>query len=59
MYDVPGSSVRYVLITKAVVDGKEKAGYWSRGDGAVFWNEWAKEEDMSKKDVDPPMLDGK
>lgn len=49
MYDVPGSGVRYVLITKAVVNGDEKAGYWSRGEGAAFWSEWAKEEDTAKE----------
>jgi ATP-dependent Clp protease ATP-binding subunit ClpX len=49
MYDVPGSGVRYVLVTKAVVEGSEKAGYWSRGEGTAFWSEWAKEEEAFKK----------
>jgi len=49
MYDVPGSGVRYVLVTKAVVEGSEKAGYWSRGEGTAFWDEWAKEETAWKK----------
>lgn len=57
MYDAPGSGVRFVLITKAVVEGEEKAGYWSRGEGAAFWSEWTKEEEAFKK-IDPDVRDG-
>jgi len=43
MFEVPGSSIKYVLITKSVMQG-EPAKYWTRGDGAAFWAAWAKEE---------------
>ncbi|KZW04089.1 ClpX, ATPase regulatory subunit [Exidia glandulosa HHB12029] len=45
MYEVPGSSIRHVLITEDVVRGRSKALYWSRGDAAAFWNAWAAEEE--------------
>ncbi|EJT97444.1 ClpX ATPase regulatory subunit [Dacryopinax primogenitus] len=44
MYDVPGSSVRYVLITPAVVRSERQAFYWSRGEGNLFWSALAEEE---------------
>ncbi|THV05473.1 ClpX, ATPase regulatory subunit [Dendrothele bispora CBS 962.96] len=46
MYEVPGSDVRFVLITKDVVSGGAPPGYWKKGDGAAvsFWEAWAKEE---------------
>ncbi|KZT53862.1 ClpX, ATPase regulatory subunit [Calocera cornea HHB12733] len=44
MYDVPGSSIRYVLITAEVVRGARAAFYWSRGEGNLFWNALAVEE---------------
>ncbi|KAH7930023.1 ClpX, ATPase regulatory subunit [Leucogyrophana mollusca] len=49
MYEVPGSSIRYVLITEDVVLGKQPALYWTRGDGAAFWTAWAEEEALSEK----------
>ncbi|KZO92561.1 ClpX, ATPase regulatory subunit [Calocera viscosa TUFC12733] len=44
MYEVPGSSVRYVLVTSAVVRNERKAFYWSRGEGNLFWSALAEEE---------------
>ncbi|KAG6880422.1 hypothetical protein C0992_000024 [Termitomyces sp. T32_za158] len=44
MYEVPGSDIRHVLITAAVVQGKESPGYWGKGAGVAFWEAWAKEE---------------
>ncbi|KAG8793339.1 hypothetical protein FRC17_008462, partial [Serendipita sp. 399] len=38
MYEVPGSSVRYVLVNEKVVKGEAPALYWSRGEGSAFWN---------------------
>jgi len=45
MYEVPGSSIRHVLITERVVQGLEAPGYWCKGDGASFWTAWAEEEE--------------
>ncbi|KAH7105649.1 ClpX, ATPase regulatory subunit [Auriculariales sp. MPI-PUGE-AT-0066] len=45
MYEIPGSSVRHVLITESVVRGQSPALYWSRGEAAAFWNAWAAEEE--------------
>lgn len=51
MYEVPGSSVRYVLINERVVKGGIPALYWSRGQGTAFLQEWAAEErETEKKD---------
>ncbi|CAG7846619.1 ATP-dependent Clp protease ATP-binding subunit ClpX {ECO:0000255/HAMAP-Rule:MF_00175} [Serendipita indica DSM 11827] len=47
MYEVPGSGVRYVLITDKVVRRESPAMYWSRGDAAAFWAEVAREEAKS------------
>jgi ATP-dependent Clp protease ATP-binding subunit ClpX len=49
MYDVPGSGVRHVLINEGVVKGKHPALYWSRGEGAAFWHDWAMEEEQDAK----------
>jgi len=49
MYEVPGSSIRHVLINDAVVRGEQPALYWSRGEGAQFWTAWAEEEAIEKK----------
>ncbi|PVG00188.1 ClpX, ATPase regulatory subunit [Serendipita vermifera] len=49
MYDVPGSGVRHVLINEGVVKGKNPALYWSRGEGAAFWHDWAMEEEQDAK----------
>jgi len=44
MFEVPGSSVRHVLINERVAKKLEPALYWSRGEGAAFWATWADEE---------------
>ncbi|EIN10801.1 ClpX ATPase regulatory subunit [Punctularia strigosozonata HHB-11173 SS5] len=48
MYEVPGSDVRYVLITDQVVKGEGRPRYWTRGQGASFWNAWADDEGRSR-----------
>jgi len=50
MYEGPGSSVRYILITKDVARGLQPALYWSRGEGAGFWAACKDEDDSF---VDP------
>ncbi|KAF8450759.1 ClpX ATPase regulatory subunit [Boletus edulis BED1] len=47
MYEVPGSTVRYVLINEEVVLGKKPAMYWSRGEGPAFWAAWTNEEQLT------------
>lgn len=49
MYEVPGSNVRYVLITGDMVLGKSPALYWMRGDGPAFWAAWADEEQRAER----------
>lgn len=49
MYEVPGSNVRYVLITRDMVLGKSPALYWMRGDGPAFWAAWADEEQRAER----------
>lgn len=49
MYEVPGSNVRYVLITGDTVLGKSPALYWMRGDGPAFWAAWADEEQRAER----------
>ncbi|KAF8559067.1 ClpX ATPase regulatory subunit [Imleria badia] len=49
MYEVPGSTVRYVLINEEVVLGKKQAMYWSRGQGPAFWAAWANEEQLAPR----------
>lgn len=44
MYDVPGSRVKYVLVTEAVAARKEKAVYLARGQGGKFHTLVADEE---------------
>ncbi|KAJ8697993.1 ATP-binding protein [Pleurotus ostreatus] len=51
MYEVPGSSVRHVLIKDTTVRGEEPPMYWSRGEGAAFWAAWADEEAIMKEKV--------
>ncbi|EGO01699.1 hypothetical protein SERLA73DRAFT_103634 [Serpula lacrymans var. lacrymans S7.3] len=48
MYEVPGSSIRFVLINEAVVQGKQPALYWNKSDGAAFWTAWAEEESLAE-----------
>ncbi|EEP79261.1 ATP-dependent Clp protease ATP-binding subunit clpX [Uncinocarpus reesii 1704] len=54
MFEAPGSSVKFVLVTEAVADRKEKAVYLARGQGGKFHamiaaeeSEW--EEKMKKQ----------
>lgn len=42
--NISGSDIRHVLITAAVVQGKEPPGYWGKGAGVAFWEAWAREE---------------
>ncbi|KAF9512550.1 hypothetical protein BS47DRAFT_1394146 [Hydnum rufescens UP504] len=49
MYDVPGSSVRYVLVDLAVVQARRPASYWSRGEQHAFYGALAAEEEMDAK----------
>ncbi|KIJ19981.1 hypothetical protein PAXINDRAFT_174520 [Paxillus involutus ATCC 200175] len=49
MYEIPGSSARYVLIDEDVVLGKKLAMYWTRGEGSAFWAAWANEEQLVTK----------
>ncbi|KAF8315875.1 P-loop containing nucleoside triphosphate hydrolase protein [Clavulina sp. PMI_390] len=45
MYDVPGSSVRYVLVDHEVVQGLKPAMYFSRGEGGAFYSALAAAEE--------------
>ncbi|KAF8331878.1 P-loop containing nucleoside triphosphate hydrolase protein [Cantharellus anzutake] len=49
MYDVPGSSVRYVLVDLATVKGERPASYWSRGEGGAFYSALASEEEWDAR----------
>jgi ATP-dependent Clp protease ATP-binding subunit ClpX len=49
MYEVPGSSIRHVLINDAVARGEIPPLYWQKGQGAAFWMAWAEAEAMSQK----------
>ncbi|KAI1976611.1 ATP-binding protein [Ophidiomyces ophidiicola] len=44
MFEAPGSSVKFVLVTEAVADRKEKAVYLARGQGGKFHAMIAAEE---------------
>jgi len=44
MYEVPGSDIRHVLITRAVAEGKAAPLTWPQGEGASAWNAFAEEE---------------
>ena len=44
MFEVPGSSVKFVLVTEAVADRKEKPIYLARGQGGRFHSMIATEE---------------
>ena len=63
MFEVPGSSVRYVLVTEQVAKREEGAIYLGRGQGGKFHSLIAQEEGewdekhkppQSKDDDDPP-----
>jgi ATP-dependent Clp protease ATP-binding subunit ClpX len=42
-------NIRHVLISAATVRGEQPAMYWSRGEGAAFWETWAAEEAQAEK----------
>lgn len=44
MYEVPGSSVRYVLVDARAARREGRVGYWSRGKGGEFMGAWELEE---------------
>lgn len=44
MYEVPGSSVRYVLVDGRSARREGRVGYWSRGRGGEFRRVWDQEE---------------
>ncbi|KDQ21607.1 hypothetical protein BOTBODRAFT_208361 [Botryobasidium botryosum FD-172 SS1] len=50
MYDVPGSSVRYVLIDASAARGERPALYWSRGQRSQFYSAIAAEEEKDMKE---------
>ncbi|KAL1952460.1 hypothetical protein VTO42DRAFT_5299 [Malbranchea cinnamomea] len=60
MFEAPGSSVKFVLVTEAVAARKEKAVYFSRGQGGKFhatiaaeeseWEERMRKERDSKRE---------
>jgi len=51
IYDVPGSSVRYVLIDASVARGERQALYWSRGQSGLFYSAIAAEEEKDAKEM--------
>jgi len=46
MYEVPGSDIRHVLITRAVVLGQSRPLTWPHDGAAECWSVYAKEEAM-------------
>ncbi|KFY07916.1 hypothetical protein V492_06694 [Pseudogymnoascus sp. VKM F-4246] len=57
MYEVPGSSVRYVLVDERAAKREGRVGYWSRGKGGEFVRAWEQEEkewaDKEKREKGP------
>ncbi|OLL23491.1 ATP-dependent Clp protease ATP-binding subunit ClpX [Neolecta irregularis DAH-3] len=53
MFETPGSSVRYCLITGDVVRGEKKAIYFSRGQQHKFYGVIAIDEELFKEGKDP------
>jgi len=51
MYEVPGSDIRYVLITRAVAEGKMSPLTWPQGEGAAAWNAFAEEEKLFREEL--------
>ncbi|GAA5961658.1 hypothetical protein JCM3765_000465 [Sporobolomyces pararoseus] len=49
MFESPQSSIRYVLITKKVVEGKEPAGYFSRAEKWKFDQVFSDEENEGSR----------
>ncbi|TFK27027.1 ClpX, ATPase regulatory subunit [Coprinopsis marcescibilis] len=54
MYEVPGSTIRHVLITEDVVKGNASPRYWHNGGGVAFWEAWASEEHQYSKQTQSP-----
>ncbi|KAJ5584697.1 ATP-dependent Clp protease ATP-binding subunit clpX-like [Penicillium hispanicum] len=59
MFEAPGSSVKFVLVTEAVAERKEKPIYLARGQGGRFHamisaeeSEWEEKQRREKKDHD-------
>ncbi|KAK4049831.1 ATP-binding protein [Microbotryomycetes sp. JL201] len=50
MYDVPHSSIKYVLIDKDVVKGSKPALYYSRGQKFVYENDYAAEQEVFEQE---------
>ncbi|KAI0347534.1 ClpX ATPase regulatory subunit [Trametopsis cervina] len=46
MYEVPGSTIRHVLVTERVVQGLDSPGYWTKGDAPGFWAACTEEEEL-------------
>jgi len=44
MYEVPGSTIRHVLINHAAAKRTHPGLYWAKGESAAFWAAWADEE---------------
>lgn len=44
MYEVPGSDIRYVLITRDVAEGRAPPLTWLQEEGAAAWSAFAEEE---------------
>lgn len=67
MYEVPGSSVKFVLVTKEVANRNEKPVYLARGQGGKFhaiisaeesqWEEETRREKKEKAKQDPAKSD--
>jgi hypothetical protein len=47
LYDVPGSSIRHVLVTRNVVLGREPALYFSRGERSEFFAAALEDEEQA------------
>ncbi|KII95809.1 hypothetical protein PLICRDRAFT_230172 [Plicaturopsis crispa FD-325 SS-3] len=51
MYEVPGSNIKLVLITDAVVRGEQAALYYQKKDALECWQLWADEEARYKEQM--------
>ncbi|KAK7060223.1 ATP-binding protein [Paramarasmius palmivorus] len=54
MYEVPGSSIRHVLITEKVVRGEGPPDYWPKGSAVLCWEKWADEENRYEAENPQP-----
>ncbi|KAM0790244.1 hypothetical protein ACM66B_005552 [Microbotryomycetes sp. NB124-2] len=50
MFDVPHSSIKYVLIDKDVASGDKPALYYSRGQKFMFENDYAAEQELHEEE---------